>query len=235
GKAIYNVVNAMFATAMAFSFGVDLDNIRHGLRTFDTSFFQAPGRTNVFDEHPFKVLLDYAHNPAAFMALSDLVDRLDVAGRRIMVVSVPGDRRDQDVMEATRILAPHFDHFICKADDGRRGRGHDEIPNMLRDGLIKHGVAPEAITVIPSEMEALDHALNMAADGDLVVINGDDTARCWKQIIYFKKEGSERPAPVASKPPRAPVEIADPITDGDTLIRDERGVRLARSSGEAGD
>ena len=46
GKAIHNVQNAMFAAAMAYSFDVDLDNIRHGLRTFDTSYFQAPGRMN---------------------------------------------------------------------------------------------------------------------------------------------------------------------------------------------
>jgi len=57
GKAVHNVQNAMFAAAMAYSFGVDLDNIRHGLRTFDTTYFQAPGRMNVFDEHPFKVIL----------------------------------------------------------------------------------------------------------------------------------------------------------------------------------
>ncbi|MGB8812315.1 MAG: cyanophycin synthetase [Paracoccaceae bacterium] len=235
GKAIYNVANAMFAAAMAFSFGVDLDNIRHGLRTFDTSFFQVPGRTNVFDEHPFKVILDYAHNPAAFSALSDLVDRLDVAGRRIMVVSVPGDRRDQDVAEAARILAPHFDHFICKADDGRRGRGHDEIPKLLRDGLLRHGVAADAITIVPNEADALDHALHMAREGDLVVVNGDDTARCWKQIIYFKKDDGAPLAPTTSKPARAVAAVEELITDGDTLIRDERGVRLARASGEAGD
>ena len=90
GKAMYNVQNAMFATAMAFCFGVDLDNIRHGLRTFDTSFFQAPGRTNVFDEYPFKVILDYAHNPAAFGAIADLADRMDVTGRRLLVVAMPG-------------------------------------------------------------------------------------------------------------------------------------------------
>jgi cyanophycin synthetase len=110
GKAMFNVQNAMFATGMAYSFGVDLDNIRHGLRTFDTSFFQAPGRMNVFDEHAFKVILDYAHNPAAFHAIADLVDRLDVTGRRLAVVAVPGNRRDEDVTEATEILAGHFDH-----------------------------------------------------------------------------------------------------------------------------
>ena len=117
GKAMHNVQNAMFAAAMAYSFGVDLDNIRHGLRTFDTSFFQAPGRMNVFDEHPFKVILDYGHNPAALEAMAGLADRMDVKGRRIVVLSIPGDRRDQDVVDAARTLAGHFDHYHLQ---GRR-------------------------------------------------------------------------------------------------------------------
>ena len=47
GRAMHNVQNAMFAAAMAFSMGLKLEDIRHGLRTFDTTFFQAPGP----DEH----------------------------------------------------------------------------------------------------------------------------------------------------------------------------------------
>ena len=235
GKAAYNVQNAMFAAVMAFSFGVDLDNIRHGLRTFDTSFFQVPGRTNVFDEHPFKVILDYAHNPAAFTALSGLVDQLEVAGRRILVVSIPGDRRDEDVAEAARILASHFDVFICKADANRRGRGHDEIPQMLRTNLIANGVSPDAIHIQPEEPEALDLALNMAAEGDLVVINGDDTVRCWKQIIYFKNANKDAPMAARTKPALSVVGMEELIGENDQLIRDERGVRLSRSTGEAAD
>ncbi len=235
GKAMFNVQNAMFATGMAYSFGVDLDNIRHGLRTFDTSFFQAPGRMNVFDEHAFKVILDYAHNPAAFHAIADLVDRLDVTGRRLAVVAVPGNRRDEDVLEATEILAGHFDHYICKADDNRRNRGHDEIPKMLQEGFLQRGVDANAITIIPSEAEAVDHALGMAKEGDLLVVFGDDSARCWKQIIYFNSEN--RPAPVATKQKEEDevIKLADIIGEGDTLIRDERGVRLARNTDEGSD
>jgi cyanophycin synthetase len=65
GKAMHNVQNALFAAVMAYAMGVKIENIRQGLRTFDTSYFQVPGRTNVFDEHPFKVLFDYGHNPPA--------------------------------------------------------------------------------------------------------------------------------------------------------------------------
>jgi len=235
GKAMYNVENAMFAAGMAFSFGVDLDNIRHGLRTFDTSFFQAPGRTNVFDEHAFKVILDYAHNPAAFRAMSDLVDRLDVAGKRIGVVSVPGDRRDEDVMEAAGILAGHFDHYICKADDNRRKRGHDEIPQLLRKGLMEHGVDADHIEIIPSEAAAVDAGLNMAQEGDLLVIFGDDSVRSWKQIIHFKDEDAPKAMATSPQPTDEALGIEDIVGKGDTLIRDDRGVRLARTSDEDGD
>ncbi|HOA95998.1 MAG TPA: Mur ligase family protein, partial [Quisquiliibacterium sp.] len=71
GRAMHNVQNAMFAAAIAFSLGIKLDAIRQGLRTFDTTFFQAPGRMNVFDEHPFKVLFDYGHNAHAVGAMAD--------------------------------------------------------------------------------------------------------------------------------------------------------------------
>jgi cyanophycin synthetase len=235
GKAIHNVQNAMFAAAMAYSFDVDLDNIRHGLRTFDTSYFQAPGRMNVFDEHPFKVILDYGHNPAAMSAMAGLADRLDVKGKRIVVVSIPGDRRDVDVVDAARTLAGHFDHFFCKADDNRRNRDHDEIPRLFKAALILHGVAEDQISVIPNEEDAVAASLEMAQAGDLVIIFGDNSPRCWKQIIYFNVP--EQDTQSISKP--ANIVVPSPFEDlgqsDISMVRDGRGVRLARDDVEDGD
>ena len=104
GRATHNVQNAMFAAAMAFALGIKLDAIRQGLRTFDSTFFQAPGRMNVFNEHPFKVLFDYGHNAHAVAAMTDLAQRLDVAGRRVVVLAGPGDRRDEDLVAIARPL-----------------------------------------------------------------------------------------------------------------------------------
>ncbi|NOE36383.1 MULTISPECIES: cyanophycin synthetase [unclassified Ruegeria] len=235
GKAIFNVQNAMFAAAMAYSFGVDLDNIRHGLRTFDTSYFQAPGRMNVYDEHPFKVILDYGHNPAALKAMAALADQLEVKGRRLCVVAMPGDRRDEDIIDGAAALAGHFDHFICKADDRRRGRGHDEVPQMMRQALIDNGVDDAAITIIPDEVKAVTAALEQAAPGDLLVIFGDDTTRCWKQIIYFNSD-SEAPVTEAA-PVASPIDTSfeDMFESDQNLIRDARGVRLARDISEDAD
>jgi len=235
GKAMHNVQNAMFAAAMAYSFGVHLDNIRHGLRTFDTSFFQAPGRMNVFDEHPFKVILDYGHNPAALKAMAELADRMDVKGRRIVVLSIPGDRRDRDVVDAARTLSGHFDHYICKADDDRRKRGHDEIPQMFKTQFLEHGIPDDQISVIPNEEDAVAAALDMAKAGDLVIIFGDNSSRCWKQIIYFnapEQQPQDKAPPTAGA---ASVPFEEMIDGTQSMVRDARGVRLARSDVEDGD
>ncbi|MGK2897062.1 MAG: glutamate ligase domain-containing protein [Burkholderiaceae bacterium] len=236
GKASHNVQNAMFAAALAFSLGKSLEDIRHGLRTFDSTYFQAPGRMNVFDEHPFRVILDYGHNAAAIAAISQLVDRLEPRGRRICVLAAPGDRRDEDIRAIADQAAGHYDHYICKADDHRRGRGHDEVPGMLQARLLEDGVGAQQVELIPGEAEAVNAALNMAREGDLVVIFGDNIKRCWKQVAGFKVgEGSVEA--VVEMPPTQGFVKADPnafqLEAGAELIRDERGVRIARVDEES--
>jgi cyanophycin synthetase len=231
GRALHNVQNAMFAAAMAFAMGIKLDSIRMGLRTFDTSFYQAPGRMNVFNDHPFRVILDYAHNAHAVGAMVDLARRLDVAGRRIVVVAGPGDRRDEDLRAIAEAVAGHFDVYVCRRDDGLRGRGPREVPELLAETLRAAGVAAEAIEVIPDEQEAIDRALQLARRDDLVLVFGDALSRCWKQIVRFVPDGTtgrtgEFPVPV---PHDAPPPRVEAITfERTALVRDERGVRLAR-------
>lgn len=232
GRALHNVQNAMFAAALAYHMGIDLEGIRHGLRTFDSTFFQSPGRLNVYDKHPFKVILDYAHNPAAVKMVCDVVDRYDISGRKIVVLTMPGDRRDEDILEVARIAAGHFDHYICRRDDNPRGRDPDEVPRLLRQGLIDAGVPQEQIELIESEEAANLKALEMARGGDLILVLADNVTRSWKQIIYFQP-GED----VGSGPSERPVvEVPDEFLgqfslDEDLeLIRDERGVRIARET-----
>jgi cyanophycin synthetase len=233
GRAMHNVQNAMFAAALAYNMDISIEDIRHGLRTFDSTFFQTPGRMNIYDEHPFKVILDYAHNAAAVKAICDLVDRFDVEGRRIGVLAAPGDRRDQDIHDIATIAAGHFDHYICRCDDNRRGRSHDEIAVMLKETLLTEGVPASAIEVIPDEQEATRHALEIAATGDLVLVLGDNVKRSWKQIIYFNSGAHSEETGT-----KTPVAIELPETDDFTfdseveIISDERGVRIARDEND---
>jgi cyanophycin synthetase len=233
GRAMHNVQNAMFAAALAYNMNISLEDIRQGLRTFDSSFFQAPGRMNIYDEHPFRVILDYAHNPAAVQAMCDLVDRFDVEGQRIAVLSAPGDRRDEDIREIARIAAGHFDHFICRCDDGRRGRGEDEVAVMIKNKLLEEGISADQIEVIPNEQEAVSRALEMADTGDLILVLGDHIKRTWKQIIYFN---SGARAEDAGKKVTATIDLPDiggfEMHADIEIISDERGVRIARDEGD---
>ena len=248
GKALHNVQNAMFAALMAYAMGVKLDNIRQGLRTFDTTYFQAPGRMNVYEELPFKVILDYGHNPAAIQVMVDLVKKLEVAGRRICVLAAPGDRRDEDIGEMGRIAAGAFDHIIVRRDDDPRGRQPDEVPQLMAEAIRATGFPADRLHVIAAEEAAVDAALRMARRGDLLLVFGDKVSRCWKQITKFStaEQGSDKPAPAAgggnvgaltvmrSPLPSAPPS-ATPSSEGAAdvfgqplhVIADQRGVILA--------
>jgi cyanophycin synthetase len=248
GRALHNVQNAMFAAAMAFSLDLKLDAIRQGLRTFDSTFFQAPGRMNVYDEHPFKVIFDYAHNAHAVGVMADLAQRLDVRGRRIVVVAGPGDRRDEDIRDIALAVAGRFDHYICRRDDGLRGRAPDEVPKMIAAVLRDKGVPDAAITLIPDEQEAIDAALRMGQVGDLVLVFADALTRSWKQVTKFKAVGvaqnagslgPQTPAPAQAGTPVAQAHKGEPSAqamenssqdDGALhaagFVRDERGLRF---------
>jgi cyanophycin synthetase len=233
GRALHNVQNAMFAAALAYNMDISLEDIRQGLRTFDSTYFQAPGRMNIYDEHPFRVILDYAHNPAAVKAMCNLVDRFDADGKRIIVLSAPGDRRDEDIRNIAEIASGHFDHFICRRDDNTRGRGEDEVAVMLKNRLLEAGISPDQIEVIPDEQEANTRALEMAAPGDLILVLGDNIRRTWKQIIYFN---SGLRADNAGKKKAKTVDLSEfagfELSDDLEIISDERGVRIAREESD---
>jgi cyanophycin synthetase len=167
--------------------------------------------------------------------MADLAQRLEVAGRRIVVLAGPGDRRDEDLIAIARAVAGRFDHYICRRDDNLRDRKPDEVPRIQAAALKTAGVPEEAISIIPDEQEAISTALQMGQPGDLLLIFADALVRSWKQIIKFKPAGVTAPA----LPPPPPMSF-EPSADGavavsdaagtfslEGLIRDERGVHFA--------
>ncbi len=189
GRAGHNIQNAMFAAAIAHGMGVEVENIRQGLRTFSNDFFQAPGRLNFYNEHPFRVLLDYAHNAHGMEAVARTVLELAVHGRRLGVLASPGDRRDEDILALAAAAVPAFDLILLREDDNLRGRPSGEVAGLLRDGLLAAGFPDERI--VPGwfgEEESVTRALEMARPGDLVVIFADKLSRAWDQIVGFKPD-----------------------------------------------
>ena len=143
--------------------------------------------------------------------------------------TAPGDRRDEDIRSIAEMSAGHFDHYICRCDDNRRGRGHDEVAVMLKNKLLEDGVSTEQIEVVPDEQEATLRALEIAEPGDLVLVLADNVKRSWKQIIYFNagahvEEGTAKVHASLELPETEEFSFSDDIE----IISDERGVRIAR-------
>src|ERR1044072_249264 len=147
GRASFTVAKPMVPALSAHLSGVTIDDIRTALKTFNTGFSLSPGRLNLEEVGDFHVLLDYAHNVAAYRNVAAFIKKLNV-GRRVGVVAAAGDRRDVDIDTMGRIAAESFDRLIIKEDDDRLAHGSAEL---MKRGALAAGIAAEAVEVMVDE------------------------------------------------------------------------------------
>lgn len=186
GAARYNVRNAMFASALTFGLGESLETIRQGLRTFSSDRSSNPGRFNRYDGLPFSVYVENAANPEAFAATADFANRLAVQGRRILVLWSQGNKIDGMYPAIARAVAGRFDHYVCTEPTDTRGRPKGDIIARLQAGLREAGVRENQIDVVPTENDAVVHALKLARPGDLLIISVRKSEHAWPLITSFK-------------------------------------------------
>jgi cyanophycin synthetase len=185
GLAVFNTANAMAAALAAYLTNVNLEDIRTGLKTFNTNFYLSPGRLNLIQVRDFQVLIDYAHNIEAYRNITQFIHKLS-ADRRIGIVAAPGDRRDVDLMEIGKIAGEAFDKLIIKEDEDTRGRQPGEIANLLEKAALAAGRQPEDIQIILNEFEAVSKTLKEAKKDDLIVITAAKIQQTFDQVESFR-------------------------------------------------
>jgi cyanophycin synthetase len=183
GAARFQVANALAAAAAARGLGLAAATVARALAGFDSDATRNPGRMNVFRVGGGHVLVDYGHNPAAFAAVADLArgwpDR-----RTTAVFTVPGDRDDDLIREAGRVVAGGFDRLVIREDADRRGRRPGEVARLLCSGA--HDTDPEAdCTTVPDECEAVRSALRAMADDEIVFVFYEDYAAVRRVLDEF--------------------------------------------------
>jgi cyanophycin synthetase len=187
GLALYNAENAMYAAAIAMGLGLDMADITEGLRQFSMSMQHTPGRLNVLEGLPFQVIFDFAHNAHGIKAFCNFTDQLQVTGRRRLVMAAAGDRSADEIEESAASVAGHFDHFICRDPYELRGRSPGVVPELLRAGLVKNGVAEDSIEVFTDKEGAILRALEVADSGDLLVVfAGKYYVKAWDTVEKYK-------------------------------------------------
>ncbi|MBP0634379.1 cyanophycin synthetase [Cupriavidus sp. AcVe19-6a] len=168
GTIGFQVENAMSSIAATWALGIDWAIIRRGLATFVNDAATAPGRFNVFDYKGAMLIADYGHNPDAIQALCNAVETMP-AGRRLVVISGAGDRRDEDIRRQTQILGGVFDEVVLYQDQCQRGRADGEVLALLREGL-QGAQRTSQVEEIRGEFLAIDTALSHLKPGDLCLV-----------------------------------------------------------------
>jgi cyanophycin synthetase len=196
GRAAFNVENALAATAMAAGLGVSAPAIQSALTSFTSSFEQNPGRFNIYDGHGFRVVMDYAHNPAALRTFFGTIRDMRAHYRRVIGhVSTPGDRRDEDILEVGAIAARGLDLCVFRELPDTRGRQTGEVLSLLKKGALSAGCAPDRIICVRPEEEATAICLRSARPGDLVILMPSKIESAWKQMLDFKPAGTQHEQP----------------------------------------
>ena len=175
GRAPFMIANALAASLAAYTYGVQIEQIRAGLTSFRASSSQTPGRMNLFNLGEYHALVDYAHNPHSYEALGGFV-RNWTAGEKIGVIGGPGDRRDEDFILLGRLAAEIFDRIIIKEDDDNRGRPRGDASELIAKGIMQ--VKPDCrYEIILDETTAINTGLDTASNGSLVVILPESVSR----------------------------------------------------------
>lgn len=181
GRLRVNIANALAATAAAVADDIQLDHIRQALRTFSSNFYQTPGRFNMLDLGGQRVIMDYCHNVAGLEALADFVARME-APRTVGVISIPGDRSDDDMQKFGELAAKTFDRIIIREDDNRRGREVGEIARRIHEAVLAGGMDESRVQIVLDEMEAARTAVDTSDKDELVVLLVDKPAKVWEML-----------------------------------------------------
>ncbi len=169
GVARHNIANALAAAALTWCLGISLTDIRAGLKTMAQD--ENPGRSNIYDLDGYKVLVDFAHNPAAMAALFDMA-RAVPARRRVLCFGQAGDRPDDLIRELARdAWAIGLDRVVVSELAAyHRGREHGDVYSIIRDELLRCGAKAGQIHHFEEEMESFLDSLEWAEPGDLVIL-----------------------------------------------------------------
>ena len=186
GGAIgFQVENTLATVAACWGLNMPWDDIVKGVCSFVNDADNAPGRFNMMNYRGATLVADYGHNPDAINALVQAFKALPLAegGKRTVVISGAGDRRDEDLREQTRILGASFDHVILYEDQCQRGRSDWEVVKIMRQGLER---AARTVHVEESrgEFVAIDAALSLLKGGDKCLILVDQV----EQAVAYLEE-----------------------------------------------
>ena len=178
GLLRFNEANALAAMALAHAQGLPWDTVCRAMSGFQPSPQANPGRYNFIEGFPFKVLLDFGHNPDGVEEICRIASKLEVTGQRRLMAAEVGSRHRTHWPAAAPAVAKAFDwvvascypEYVAKSPDYT---GEDPVADMLngaREALLAAGLSAAAVQTQRVRSAALAAALASSRPGDLLVL-----------------------------------------------------------------
>jgi UDP-N-acetylmuramoyl-L-alanyl-D-glutamate--2,6-diaminopimelate ligase len=160
-RGLFNVENVLAAVAAGLLLDLDEAAITAGIASVEA----VPGRFEPIDEgQPFAVFVDYAHTPDSLATVLRTARAL-APGRVLVVFGAGGDRDRGKRPLMGKVAAELADVTIVTSDNPR-----SEVPlAIIQDVLQGAGVDVE---IDPDRRSAIERAISLADEGDVVVIAG---------------------------------------------------------------
>ncbi|MGL5086186.1 MAG: UDP-N-acetylmuramoyl-L-alanyl-D-glutamate--2,6-diaminopimelate ligase [Clostridium sp.] len=159
----YNVYNALGAIGALKSLGIKDEFIKEGLKNV-----VVPGRCERIGHKynvPYEIIIDFAHTPDGLKNILETL-RGFTKNRLIAVYGCGGDRDKVKRAELGRIGTEIADLAIITSDNPRNEDPMDIIKEIVL------GIKKTNYLAIENRVEAIKLALNMAEEGDVVVMAG---------------------------------------------------------------
>lgn len=177
GEATFQLVNAMVAESVATAAGIDAETIERSLSQLKLDPGSLPGSFNVLRAAERTIVVDRP-DPSWFLrpvlrAVRDI--------RQHRLITVAGE-----MAKAPSLDLPEVGRLIGRTSAAVILHSHDQNDAAERSDLLRQGIAmndvPPVIVHATTERRAINRALKMAREGDVVLILADNAPASVRQV-----------------------------------------------------
>lgn len=177
----YNNYNFLAAFSVCRELGIRHETIIEALKTFQLP----PGRMDIVYDNKFKVIVDFAHTPNAIEKLLQSIksDHLNNKTGRIIHVFGSAGLRDATKRPLMGRASTSYADVIILTEEDYRTEQVEDICNDIANGINEldftkldptklNTVSKKSYVTIFERKKAIDKAIEIVGDNDLIVITG---------------------------------------------------------------
>jgi len=191
---VFNKLNYLAAYKVCRILGLSDEQIFQGMK----SFRLPKGRLDIVYDKEFKIIIDFAHTPNAFLKLLPEVRKryLKNNGRLIHIFGAAG-LRDDKKRPLMGEVAGQYDDVVLLTEEDYRTEDLYKICEQIEKGLLKQNFIKKSYnligqndkriyTIFENRQEAISFAIKIAKKNDVIILTGKshEKSLCRGKIEY---------------------------------------------------